>query len=185
MSSSMLASPAIPDSSPRADNHSGSKAYEQNVNPQWVKLLNLLDMNAAYTECRGEVLKTANGRKVLDFLSGYCVYNAGHNHPAIVNALRHELELAGPSMLQSHISSTAGELAERLLNLAGGRVKKVYFSTSGSDGVETAIKFSRAAYGEIWVACSARSISRADLRGVGADGFRFLVGRLWCHDSRC
>jgi len=65
-------------------------------------------------------------------------------HPAIVDALHRELDQSGPSMLQSHISSSAGELAERLLKLAGGRVTKVYFATSGSDGVETAIKFSRA-----------------------------------------
>ncbi len=122
----------------------GAKAYKDCVNPMWVNLLDLLKLNNVYTECRGEVLKTADGRQILDFLSGYCVYNAGHNHPAIVSALHRELDSAGPSMLQSHISSTAGQLADRLLKLAGGRVQKVYFATSGSDGVETAIKFSRA-----------------------------------------
>lgn len=122
----------------------GARQYEQHVNPQWVRLLELLQMNAVYTECSGEVLHTADGRRVLDFLSGYCVYNAGHNHPQIVDALHRELDKAGPSMLQSHVNSTAGELGARLLKLAGGKVRKVYFSTSGSDGVETAIKFSRA-----------------------------------------
>lgn len=122
----------------------GARQYERHVNPQWVKLLELLQMNVTYTECRGESLRTADGRVVLDFLSGYCVYNAGHNHPRIVEALHRELDKAGPSMLQSHVNSTAGELAARLLKLAGGKLGKVYFSTSGSDGVETAIKFSRA-----------------------------------------
>lgn len=122
----------------------GTQEYERHVNPQWVRLLELLQMNASYTECRGEVLHTADGRQILDFLSGYCVYNAGHNHPRIIDALHRELDKAGPSMLQSHVNSTAGELAARLLKLAGGKVSKVYFSTSGSDGVETAIKFSRA-----------------------------------------
>jgi len=121
-----------------------SYAYERCVNPRWVNLLDLLDLNSTYTKCQGEVLHTSDGRQILDFLSGYCVYNAGHNHPAIVDALHRELDQSGPSMLQSHISSSAGELAERLLKLAGGRVTKVYFATSGSDGVETAIKFSRA-----------------------------------------
>ena len=123
---------------------SDTTPYEQHVNPQWVRLLNLLEMNAEYTECRGEVLHRADGRRVLDFLSGYCVYNAGHNHPAIIDALHRELDKSGPLMLQSQVSSAAGELAGRLLQLAGGRVSKVYFSTSGSDGVETAIKFARA-----------------------------------------
>lgn len=130
-----------------ADEASGQLAYSRHVNPQWVRLLNLLEMNVPYVECRGEKLQTADGRKILDFLSGYCVYNAGHNHPRILEALHAELDRRGPSMLQSHIASTAGELAERLCRRAGGRLNKVYFSTSGSEGVETAIKFTRAATG--------------------------------------
>lgn len=119
-------------------------SYQAYVNPQWVRLLDLLEMNAQYVECLGEKLRTRDGRIILDFLSGYCVYNAGHNHPAIVEALHRELDRKGPSMLQSHVAETAGELAEALCRKAGGRLRKVYFCSSGSEGVETAIKFSRA-----------------------------------------
>src|ERR1700757_1359330 len=101
-------------------------------------------MNAEYEVCRGEQLHTRDGRVILDFLSGYCVYNAGHNHPQIIEALRNEMESCGPSMLQSHVAASAGELAEALCSRAGGRLMKVYFASSGSEGVETAIKFSRA-----------------------------------------
>ncbi len=128
-------------------NASGQAAYAAFVNPQWVRLLNLLEMNADYVECRGEKLRTADGRTILDFLSGYCVHNLGHNHPRILDALHAELDHRGPAMLQSHVAASAGELAERLCARAGGRLTKVYFSTSGSEGVETAIKFSRAATG--------------------------------------
>jgi len=123
----------------------GQIAYAQHVNPQWVRLLNLLEMNADYVECRGETLSTTDGRTILDFLSGYCVHNLGHNHPQIVEALHKELDRSGPAMLQSHVAANAGELAEKLCLRAGGRLTKVYFSTSGSEGVETAIKFARAA----------------------------------------
>jgi ornithine--oxo-acid transaminase len=119
-------------------------AYEDHVNPQWVRLLSLLEMDAHYVNCLGERLTTEDGRTILDFLSGYCVYNTGHNHPRIVDALHEELDRNGPSMLQSHIAETAGELAEVLCHRAGGRMEKVYFCSSGSEGVETAIKFARA-----------------------------------------
>jgi ornithine--oxo-acid transaminase len=122
----------------------GAELYEKRVNPQWVRLLDLLGMNQTYTRCVGEELRTADGRVILDFLSGYCVYNAGHNHPRILAEVREELERLGPSMLQSHVSELAGELAEALCKRAGGDLKKVYFCSSGSEGVETAIKFSRA-----------------------------------------
>jgi ornithine--oxo-acid transaminase len=122
----------------------GSTDYQDHVNPQWVKLLNLLEMNSRYVECRGERLRTDEGRTILDFLSGYCVYNTGHNHPHILSALHEELERCGPSMLQSHVAETAGELAAGLCHRAGGRLQKAYFCSSGSEGVETAIKFARA-----------------------------------------
>lgn len=124
-----------------------NRAYAEHVNPQWARLLNLLEMDVEYTECRGEELRTADGRTILDFLSGYCVYNAGHNHPHIVQELHRELDRNGPSMLQSHVAATAGELAARLCERAGGRLKKAYFCSSGSEGVETAIKFARAKTG--------------------------------------
>ena len=121
--------------------------YAKHVNPQWVRLLNLLQMNVSYERCSGSELFTADGRRILDFLSGYCVHNIGHNHPAIIAALKEELDREGPAMLQSHVPGLAAELAERLSARAGGRLSRVFFTSSGSEGVETAIKFSRASTG--------------------------------------
>ena len=120
------------------------RLYSQYVNPNWVRLLNLLQMNVQYERCEGVELFTCDGRRVLDFLSGYCVHNAGHNHPAIVAALREELDRSGPGMLQSHVPGLAAQLAERLVERAGGRLGRVFFCNSGSEGVEAAIKFARA-----------------------------------------
>ena len=121
--------------------------YQNRVNPQWVRLLNVLQMNARYTRCLGTELFAEDGRRFVDFLSGYCVHNVGHNHPAVVAALKEELDRNGPAMLQSHVPELAGELAEQLCSRAGGRLKKIFFCSSGSEGVEAAIKFSRARTG--------------------------------------
>ncbi len=123
------------------------RLYIEHVNPQWVRLLNLLQMNVPYDRCSGCELFTADGRRILDYLSGYCVHNTGHNHPAIVAALKDELDRGGPAMLQSHVPALAGQLAERLCRSAGGRLNRVFFCSSGSEGIEAAIKFSRAATG--------------------------------------
>jgi len=110
-----------------------------------VRLLALLDMNVRYERCAGAELFSEDGERYLDFLSGYCVHNTGHNHPRIIAALKEELDRYGPAMLQSHVPELAGELAKRLCKLAGGNLKKDFFASSGSEGVEAAIKFSRAA----------------------------------------
>src|SRR5438270_4618181 len=118
--------------------------YSEHVNPQWVRLLDLLEMNVRYERCSGSELFTADGRRILDFLSGYCVHNVGHNHPTVIAALREELEREGAEMVQTHVAESAGELAEKLCHRAGGRLTKVFFGSSGSEGVEAAIKFSHA-----------------------------------------
>ena len=127
-----------------ADTLLSQSSYAERVNPQWVCLLNLLNMNVRYERCIGAELFSVDGDRYLDFLSGYCVHNAGHNHPRIIAALQDELKRCGPAMLQSHVPELAGELAERLCRLAGGKRRKAFFASSGSEGVETAIKFARA-----------------------------------------
>jgi ornithine--oxo-acid transaminase len=118
--------------------------YDRFVNPQWSRLLDILQMNVSYARCSGAELQTTDGRTILDFISGYCVHNIGHNHPRLIEALKDELDRAGPVMLQSHISDLAGELAEKLCQRAGGRLSKAFFASSGSEGIETVVKFARA-----------------------------------------
>src|ERR1700756_1429029 len=128
----------------RVESEHVSERYAQRVNPQWVRLLGLLEMDVRYEKCIGAELFTADGRRIVDFLSGYCVHNVGHNHPDVVEALRRELDRCGPAMIQTHVADLAGELAERLCARAGGRLSKAFFASSGSEGVEAAIKFARA-----------------------------------------
>lgn len=123
---------------------SASEKYAERVNPQWVRLLNLLEMNVRYERCVGAELFASDGRCILDFLSGYCVHNVGHNHPDVVAAVQQELERCGPAMIQTHVADLAAELAERLCERAGGRLHRAFFCSSGSEGVEAAIKFARA-----------------------------------------
>jgi ornithine--oxo-acid transaminase len=151
-----------------------TNAYADYVNPEWVKLLSLLQMNVGYERCQGAELFTSDGRRIVDFLSGYCVHNTGHNHPAIVDALKNELDKSGPVMLQSNVPELAGELAERLCRLAGGGLTKVFFASSGSEGVETAIKFSRAHTGRIGLLSCDRAF-----HGLTCGALSLMNGEYW------
>jgi ornithine--oxo-acid transaminase len=153
---------------------SSTDAYADHVNPQWVKLLSLLEMNVGYERCEGAELFTTNGRRILDFLSGYCVHNTGHNHPAIIDALKNELDRSGPVMLQSNVAELAGELAGRLCKLAGGTLTKVFFASSGSEGVETAIKFARAHTGRVGLLSCDRAF-----HGLTCGALSLMNGEYW------
>ena len=149
------------------------KLYADYVNPQWTRLLDVLQMNVTFARCEGVELWRADGGRVLDFLSGYCVHNTGHNHPSIVSALEEELDRSGPVMLQSNVPELAGELASRLCRSAGGRLQKVHFTSSGSEGVEAAIKFARAHTGRGRPDLHGRSVSRADVWSLSLMGNEF------------
>ncbi len=148
--------------------------YKDYVNPQWVALLNLLGMNVEYERCLGCELFTKDGRRILDFLSGYCVHNAGHNHQDIIQALKDEMDRCGPAMLQSHVPEIAGELARRLCELAGGDVQKVYFGSSGSEGVEAAIKFARATTGRAGIV-----YAKSSFHGLTAGALSLMNDAFW------
>src|SRR5690349_13925869 len=138
-----MSRPAL-SSAPTSGQPAFSYLYAQHVNEPWVKVLSMLDMDVRFTHSVGAVLKTGDGESYLDFLSGYGVYNVGHHHPRIVAALVEELHGSRPTMLQSEVPELATILAERLSKLAGGGLDKVYFTNTGSEGVETVIKFARA-----------------------------------------
>ena len=61
-----------------------------------------------------------------------------------MRALARELERSGPAMVQTQVADLAGDLAEKLCQKAGGRLCRAFFASSGSEGVEAAIKFARA-----------------------------------------
>jgi ornithine--oxo-acid transaminase len=88
--------------------------------------------------------------------------------------LKNELDKCGPAMLQSHVPEIAGELARRLCQLAGGGLEKVYFGSSGSEGVEAAIKFARAYSGRAGI-LSAKS----SFHGLTAGALSLMSDAFW------
>src|SRR5947209_408218 len=161
----------MPNSAPAVSLASDYATY---VNPQWVALLNLLQMNVKYDRCFGTELFTSDGRRILDYLSGYCVHNIGHNHPYVIDALKTEMDRCGPAMLQSHVPEIAGQLARRLTSLAGGDLAKVFFGSSGSEGVEAAIKFARAATSRAAMLCA-----NSSFHGLTTGALSLMTDEFW------
>jgi ornithine--oxo-acid transaminase len=159
---------------PLAEHVATDGLYSQHVNPQWVRLLRVLDLYVSYERCEGAELFTEDGRCILDFLSGYCVHNIGHNHPVVLSAIIDELQKRGAVMLQSHVPELAGELAQRLCKLAGGRLSKVFFASSGSEGIEAAIKFSRAHTGRTGLLHAERAF-----HGLTCGALSLMDGKYW------
>lgn len=93
---------------------------------------------------QGTHYTTDDGRRVLDGTSGLWCVNAGHCRPKIVEAIRKqvgELDFAG-SFQMGH--PKAFECASKLVNIAPPGFNHVFFTNSGSESVETALKMALA-----------------------------------------
>jgi beta-alanine--pyruvate transaminase len=97
-----------------------------------------------FASADGMYLTTTDGRRVLDGVSSMWCCNAGHNRPRIVEAIRAQAGQLdyGPSFQFGH--PKAFELANRLVALMPGGLKHVFYTNSGSESVETALKMALA-----------------------------------------
>ena len=92
----------------------------------------------------GMFYRTPDGREILDGTAGLWCCNAGHARPRIVEAIARQaatLDFA-PTFQMGH--PLAFVLAERLADLAPDPLKHVFFTNSGSESVDTALKIALA-----------------------------------------
>ena len=129
--------------------HAGrnSELHAAHVNPRFATVLRTIGYDKTYTRAEGAHLWDEQGNKYLDFLGGYAVCNFGRNHPTIKKALADYLALDLPTMVQFEAPLLSGLLAEELKRRVGRGLDFVFFTNSGTEGVEAAIKFAKCATG--------------------------------------
>lgn len=96
---------------------------------------------------KGSYYKTEDGRELFDSLSGLWCSPLGHGHPKIIEAFTKQaatLDFA-PSFQVGN--PTTFKLAERIANMAPAGLDRVFFTNSGSEAVDTALKVALAYHG--------------------------------------
>ncbi len=89
---------------------------------------------------KGVEIELADGRRLIDAVSSWWCVAHGHNHPAIVEAIRRQGERMCHVMFGGFTHEPAVELAERLAAFAPPGLDRVFFADSGSISVEVAAK---------------------------------------------
>jgi 4-aminobutyrate aminotransferase/(S)-3-amino-2-methylpropionate transaminase len=87
------------------------------------------------------------GRRYIDFGAGIAVVNTGHSHPAVVEALKAQVEAFSHACIMVTPYPAAVELAERLCEVAPIEDARAIFVSTGAEAVENAIKIARVATG--------------------------------------
>lgn len=119
--------------------------YHQYLNHQLLNVLKTLGFDKQYVRAQNQYLFDKDGYRYLDLLSGYGVYTFGRNHPKIIRALKETLDAQLANMVQFDAPLLAACLAEKLTQYLPPLLTKFFFCNSGTEAVEGAIKFARAA----------------------------------------
>jgi ornithine--oxo-acid transaminase len=110
-----------------------------------VEVLRLIGFDASYVAARGSYLYDARGRPYLDLHTGEGFASLGHNHPDVRAVLQSVLAADLVDGVQIHYSVLAGMLAQELCARLPPGLEAVFFTNSGAEAVDSAMKFARAA----------------------------------------
>jgi len=130
--------------------HEGSnyELHQQHVNPANTRTLKTIGFDRCYVRAEGPYLWDVSGAKYLDLLSGYGVFGLGRNHPDVRRVLIDFLNADYPSLVKMEAPLLSGLLAAELKKRMPNQLDMVFFTNSGSEGVETAIKYAKCATGK-------------------------------------
>jgi ornithine--oxo-acid transaminase len=118
--------------------------HSKYVNPQMARVLGTIGFDCFYEKAEGCYLIDEKGQRYLDFLSGFGVFALGRGHPAIVQALHDALDADLPNLVQMDCALLPGVLAKELVARSHPGIERVFFTNSGAEAIESAIKFARA-----------------------------------------
>src|SRR3990167_10836731 len=119
--------------------------YDQYLNHQLLHVLKTLGFAKKYVRAENQYLYDDAGLRYLDLLSGYGVHTLGRNHPQVVSMLKEALDSDLANMIQFDAPLLAACFAEKLAQFLPQHLSKFFFCNSGSEAIEGAIKFARAA----------------------------------------
>jgi len=153
----------------------GHELFSRHVNPRLAQVLRTIGFDRSYVRGSGAYLWDSRGNRYLDMISGYGVFSVGRNHPDIRRALTDYMGLDYPSLVQLDTPVLCGLLARALKKRIPWDLDTVYFTNSGNEGIETAIKYAHCATGRPAILHCRKAfhgLSNGALSLCGDDSFR-------------
>jgi ornithine--oxo-acid transaminase len=117
------------------------------LDPSLVDVLRIIGFDSDYVSASGSHLYDSAGRAYLDLHTGEGFASLGHNNPAVRAVLQSALAADLVDGVQIHFSVLAGMLAQEIAARLPSGLEAVFFTSSGAEAVDSAMKFARAATG--------------------------------------
>lgn len=155
----------------------GGERYDlhaRHLNHQLPRMLHTIGFDKVYERAEGAYFWDADGQDYLDMLAGFGVMGLGRHHPVVRKALHDVLDAQLADLTRFDCQPLPGLLAEKLLACAP-HLDRVFFGNSGTEAVETALKFARYATGRpriLYCTHAFHGLTTGSLSVNGEDGFR-------------
>jgi acetylornithine/succinyldiaminopimelate/putrescine aminotransferase len=155
----------------------GAERYELHtryLNHQLPRMLHTIGFDKVYERAEGAHFWDADGNDYLDMLAGFWVMGLGRHHPVVRKALHDVLDAQLADLTRFDCQPLPGLLAERLL-AHSPHLDRVFFGNSGTEAVETALKFARRATGKpriLYCEHAFHGLTTGSLSVNGEEGFR-------------
>jgi 4-aminobutyrate aminotransferase/(S)-3-amino-2-methylpropionate transaminase len=128
----------------------GTEVNNQQLNQRKQKIFarGMGNMYPVYVErAKNAEVWDVEGRRFIDFGAGIAVVNTGHSHPAIVEAVKAQMDAFSHTCIMVTPYESAVTLAERICAAAPIEDAKAIFVSTGAEAVENAVKIARARTG--------------------------------------
>jgi ornithine--oxo-acid transaminase len=157
----------------------GLALNQRYLNRQLGRVLQTLGFDREWERGEGPYLIDSEGQQYLDLYAGFGVFGLGRGHPFVKAQLHALIDSDPPSLPQLGVSTLAGLLAQRLVELAPSSIDAAVLTSSGTESVEGALKLARAATGHpriIYCERGFHGLSYGSLSVNGNNEFRERFG---------
>lgn len=113
--------------------------YEKYVNTSFVKKIQPVVVDTA----KGSYITAANGKRYLDCFAGISVVNAGHCNEEVIAAAKAQMDKVVHMCSYVYYNEPMADLAEKFAEITPGRLQKSFFSNSGAEAIEGAMRLAR------------------------------------------
>lgn len=120
--------------------------FREYVNPGFLEYRKTVTKDGQFAAVEwsdnGACFKDVNGKEYIDCLGGFGIYNVGHRHPKVVKAVTDQLNHQALHS-QDLLDPLRAMLAKILADITPGDLKYAFFTNSGTESVEAALKLAK------------------------------------------
>ena len=159
-------------------------SYSRLINPAYPPFLRRLGIDRVAVKAEGACITDSCGRTYIDCISGYGLFNLGHNHPRVVEALKAQLN-DKQLFTRPFITEVQVRLAEKLAEISPEGLSCSFVCNSGSEAIDSVIKLARLYKGKKEIITAENSFHGYTLGALSASGilafkrpFEPLIGEI-------